>query len=90
MAQGVMRPRKGGGYSKCTAPPDKVGKGRCVHIGGTTECFPTNTDRGATIIDISKYQGKSSPETIKAQMKEMSSALTETQKQRLVASFRGM
>lgn len=90
MAQGVMRPRKGGGYSKCTAPPDKVGKGRCVHIGGTAECFPTNTDKGATIIDISKYQEKPSTDTIKAQMKQMSSSLTEKQRLKLVASFRGM
>lgn len=32
----ILRERKDGGISECSSPDDKVGKGRCCHVAGST------------------------------------------------------
>ena len=50
----MIRPRKdGNGYSECSSPDDKVGKGRCVHIlsvGPTMEL--TKIQRGTYEVKV--------------------------------------
>lgn len=52
MAQGVMRPRKDGGFSICYSPEDKVGKGRCNHVLGFASIV-WNEDNDLSMIDMS-------------------------------------
>lgn len=43
----VLRPRKDGGTSECSAPDDLVGKGRCCHVpGGSIKMNVVRVQRG--------------------------------------------
>lgn len=68
---GMIRPRKDGGYSECHSPDELVGKGRCCHILGNEEqpaMKITNIQRGMYEVDV----GEGMPHvTIQAQKESM-------------------
>lgn len=53
----IIRPRKDGGYSECTAPDELVGKGRCCHILGedNSNIKLNKVQRGLYEVEIENY-----------------------------------
>lgn len=48
----VMRLRKDGGYSPCSAPDELVGKGRCCHVGDSQVFRMTPIQRNMYEIEV--------------------------------------
>ena len=67
MANGVIRPLKGGGCSECKAMDQNVGKRRCHHVIDNAKMVVVKREKGVKFIDISgQVEGKDSSFTIKA------------------------
>lgn len=96
MAQGVMRTRKDGGCSICTAPPDKVGKRRCCHVLDGAE-IKVQKSGGTNFINISgkldgenaKFSIEASNEKIKTYISDLSKGLTAKEKKTILNALRG-
>ena len=97
MATGVLRTRKDGGCSICTASPENVGKRKCCHILDNAE-MKVKKAGSINYIDISgQVDGKdanfnieASTEKIKDYISNLSKGLMKKEKTNILAALRAM
>lgn len=95
MAQAVIRPLIDGGCSVCRASEENVGKRKCRHV--LSEAVMTVEKEGSThFVDIEgvnessseKFSIKATEADIKNYISTLSKALTDEQKQEILAEIR--
>ena len=95
MAQAVIRPLIDGGCSVCIASEENVGKRKCRHV--LSEAVMTVEKEGSTrFVDIEgvnesgseKFSIKATEADIKNYISTLSKALTDEQKQEILAEIR--
>lgn len=91
----VLRQRKDGGVSKCSAPDHLVGKGRCCHVLSDADTVQFTYDKEQRCYFVDVGEAKSEKTTIKAKSEEIKSffdkledSLPREEKEKLISSLR--